>query len=51
MSDELVKCIVCAEWTHPMPDGTPRCPKHLPEVQARHQDSAASSQEKSKIEE
>ena len=29
VSDELVKCEECGEWTHPRPDGSKRCPKHL----------------------
>lgn len=30
MSEELVKCEECDEWTHPRADGTKRCPKHYP---------------------
>ena len=29
MSDNLVQCVECKEWTHPREDGSPRCPKHL----------------------
>jgi len=31
---ELVKCEVCDEWCHGLPDGTPRCLRHLPEAPA-----------------